>query len=70
MSNATRDDDRYVDADDPRAELRAWAFGTVDMGGWTGTDRDAFREAVQSEHRYGAGEPVPEGELEIVEVGS
>lgn len=69
-STTTRDDPRYVDSEHPDAVLRAWAFGTVDMGGWTDPDTvDAFRAAVQDEHQYGAGEPVPEGELEIVEVG-
>lgn len=69
MGSVTRDDPRYVDAEHPDAALRAWAFGTVDMGGWTDPDSpEAFRQAVQDEHRYGAGEPVPEDDLEIVEV--
>jgi len=63
-----RYDDRYVDSTDSEALLRAWAHDTVDMGGWTGTDREAFREAIQDEHIYGAGEPLADDDLEIVEV--
>lgn len=63
-----RHDERYVDGDDPEAVYRAWAFGIVDMGGWTEKGSlGEFREAVQDEHRYGTGEPVPDGKLEIVD---
>jgi len=64
-----RHDDRYVDADDSEALLRAWAHGTVDMGGWTEVgSREAFREAIQDEHIYGASKPLADDDLEIIEV--
>ena len=44
-------DDRFVDSDDPRAVLRAWGGdeGTIDMGGWTDDDGEAFEEVIRIE---------------------
>lgn len=58
MEAPPRLDPRYVQSDDPQARLRAWAYGTMDMGGWTDSDRDAFLAAILDEHQHGAGEPV------------
>ena len=60
-----RNDSRYVCSNDPRAVLRAWAYSTMDMGGWTDDDEDAFIEAVEDEHRYGTGEYLDHGEITI-----
>jgi len=62
-----RNDPRYVSSDDPRAVLKAWGWGTMDMGGWTDDDEDAFIEAVEDEHRYGSGEELDDITIEAIE---
>lgn len=57
------DDPRYVQSDDPRAMLRAWGGEdrhscTMDMGGWTDLDIEAFWRAVQAESKRAAGAPL------------
>jgi hypothetical protein len=67
--NVTRNDPRYVSRDDPAAVLHAWGGpdGTMDMGGWTDTDRAAFLSAVQDEARFGAGAPLSRVSIHDVE---
>ena len=49
-----RHDPRYVDSDDPGAELRAWAHGRLDMGGWAGppSTEAEFLAAIMDELAY------------------
>lgn len=62
----TRTDSRYVQSDDTRAVLRAWGGDdlTMDMGGWTDGDEDAFFAAVQDESRRSGGEPLERVRIE------
>lgn len=56
-------DQRYVDHDDDRAVLRAWAGPdlTLPMGGWMDDDRDAFEAAVRRELSSAFGEQEADG---------
>lgn len=68
---SARHDPRYVASDDPRAVLRAWAGAslgdlTMDMGGWTDRDGQAFHAAIQDESRHAAGEPFACVRIELV----
>lgn len=66
-ATATRDDARYVDSDDHRAQYRAWVNGS-DMGGWIGSDLEAFEQAIESELRYALTDEQAEGSITLVEI--
>ncbi len=57
MSKAARLDARYVPSKHPGAVLVAWAGPSLsmDMGGWTDHDADAFMKAIRSELSFGGG---------------